>query len=100
MLTKMKNAGFSKSETTHPSHNERFQVSQNQFPHPSTKAVVFTPADLHQCLYKRNEVTPVSEEELKNSLQHKQEEYSYCKWMAGFLLIRIVDYIAAQAMVP
>lgn len=77
----MKNAGFSKSETTHPSHNERFQVSQNQFPHPSTKAVVFTPADLHQCLYKRNEVTPVSEEELKNSLQHKQEEYSY--WCKG-----------------
>lgn len=69
----MNNVRVSRAQTTYVSRGEHLQFSQEkQSPLPAGKTVVFTPTDLHQCLYRRDEVTVISKDDLKGSLQHRE----------------------------
>lgn len=69
----MNGSGFSRVQSS-LTGREHLQVTRE-----SQKAVVFTPNDLHRCLYRKNEVILLNKEDLRTSFQRREEVHNYCK---------------------
>lgn len=78
----MSNAGFPRVKSAYTGRKDSNVTQERSYPTPHTaQPVLFTPNDLHRCLYRRNEVRLVNKDDLKTSLPRGQEVDSYCKFL-------------------